>query len=200
MFMICRPDPQQRPPSTDARGAPDPRAPSCSMAVMAKTAAQRRAARKRKEQDRDRWRAERPGATRQADPPRTEQFWASQNRELRVRRLIAEAGQARHEDAAVGLAVELARLDPDVDSEGHVTQLLMNLLSLLWEHGWQPADVAHVARRTGRPRLARLVAPPSPARRRSPAPGTALPRSGSRSSMGSRPRPIRPLSWCRRGR
>jgi Protein of unknown function (DUF2786) len=128
------------------------------MAVMAKTAAQRRAARKRKEQDRDRRRAERPGATRQADPLRTEQFWAGQNPELRVRRLIAEAGQARYEDDAVGLAAELARLDPDVDSKGHLTQLLMNLLSLLWEHGWQPADVAHVARRTGRPRLARLVA------------------------------------------
>lgn len=65
--------------------------------------------------------------------------------------------EAPDESGLSGVCAELAALDPGVDGHGHLTQLLMTLLVGLWEHGWQPADVAHVVRRQGRPRMTRLA-------------------------------------------
>ena len=48
--------------------------------------------------------------------------------------------------------------DPAVDSDGQAQQVLRSLLPLLWEGGWQPADVAHVVRRKVSQRASRLVA------------------------------------------
>jgi hypothetical protein len=47
--------------------------------------------------------------------------------------------------------------DPAVDSDGHAQEVLRGLLPVLWEGGWQPADVAHVVRRKVSSRAARLV-------------------------------------------
>ena len=52
-------------------------------------------------------------------------------------------------DAATAsqLAPGLARRYPDVDAGGLTTRALMDALDEVWERGWQPADVAHAARR-----------------------------------------------------
>jgi hypothetical protein len=49
--------------------------------------------------------------------------------------------------AAAQLAPGLARHHPDVDAGGLVTRTLLEALDEVWERGWQPADVAHAARR-----------------------------------------------------
>ncbi|CCG05635.1 DUF2786 domain-containing protein [Blastococcus saxobsidens] len=125
---------------------------------MAKTAAQRRAARKRKEQERA---GRRPAqAAQAADQPEllwTQHVSAAQNTERRVARLLAQGAEAPDEEGLTRVCADLAALDPEVDSHGHLTRLLMTLLDSLWEHGWQPADVAHVVRRQGRPRMTRLA-------------------------------------------
>ncbi len=48
--------------------------------------------------------------------------------------------------------------DAAVDSDGHAQEVLRGLLPLLWEGGWQPADVTHAVRRKVSARAARLVA------------------------------------------
>jgi len=71
-------------------------------------------------------------------------------------RLAAEPGvQAAELDPVVS---RLVRRDTGVDSDGHAQQVLTAALPQLWEGGWQPADVVHVARRRVSQRAARLVA------------------------------------------
>src|SRR5690349_14170964 len=55
--------------------------------------------------------------------------------------LLTDAG------VAAELAVTLADRDPGVDSGGVATRALRDALDEAWERGWQPADVAHAARR-----------------------------------------------------
>jgi hypothetical protein len=54
-------------------------------------------------------------------------------------------------------ARQLAAADPTVDGSGTATGALLEALTLTWERGWQPADVAHVVRRDASPRGARLA-------------------------------------------
>jgi hypothetical protein len=55
--------------------------------------------------------------------------------------LLTDAGVASE------LAVTLAARDPAVDGGGVATRALLDALDETWERGWQPADVAHAARR-----------------------------------------------------
>jgi Protein of unknown function (DUF2786) len=55
--------------------------------------------------------------------------------------LLTDAG------VAAELAVTLAARDPDVDAGGTAGRALLDALDETWERGWQPADVAHAARR-----------------------------------------------------
>ncbi|RBY76518.1 hypothetical protein DQ239_13275 [Blastococcus sp. TF02-09] len=55
---------------------------------------------------------------------------------------LADAGIAT--ETAAALAAQGVVLDAD----GLVTRTLLDALDATWERGWQPADVAHVARRT----------------------------------------------------
>jgi len=71
-------------------------------------------------------------------------------------RLAATPGvQAAELDPVVS---RLVRRDAGVDSDGHAQQVLTGALPPLWEGGWQPVDVVHVARRRVSQRAARLVA------------------------------------------
>lgn len=71
-------------------------------------------------------------------------------------RLAAEPGvQAAELDPVVA---RLARRDPGVDTGGQAQQALTTALPHLWEGGWQPVDVVHVARRRVSQRAARLAA------------------------------------------
>lgn len=112
---------------------------------VARTAAERRAARKRKEQQR----------TRRA--PRDPGLAAAPTEELRLRNAVAEALEARDEHELERLVDEVAGVDPHFVYQEYVTALLMALLTGLWEHGWQPADIAHVIKREGRARMYRLA-------------------------------------------
>jgi hypothetical protein len=56
--------------------------------------------------------------------------------------LLTDAGFASE------LAVTLAARDPSLDDGGVTTRALLDALDETWERGWQPADVAHAARRT----------------------------------------------------
>ncbi|MCW2683637.1 MAG: hypothetical protein JWP33_1550 [Blastococcus sp.] len=47
------------------------------------------------------------------------------------------------------LAATLAARSPDIDPGGLATRTLLDALDEVWERGWQPADVAHAARRAG---------------------------------------------------
>lgn len=114
---------------------------------MARTAAERRAARKRKGQNRNRRPAE--------GPPAGEKQSVHQRR---VRELVVTGAwhaDGEHRDRIIR---ELVALEPDVDPDGHVTELLTGLVAALWEHGWQPADLAHVVRRRWPQRVGRLMA------------------------------------------
>jgi hypothetical protein len=55
--------------------------------------------------------------------------------------LLTDAG------VAAELAGTLAARDPAVDAGGTTTRALLDALDETWERGWQPADVAHAARR-----------------------------------------------------
>lgn len=112
---------------------------------MSKTAAQRRAARKRKEQERSR---HRPQGSMWAGPP---------DSEVARRHLIHAAMLAHDEYAFEQAAVQLAVLDPGVDEDGLAASLLVSLVRGLWEGGWQPADIAHVIRRSTSQRVTRLA-------------------------------------------
>jgi hypothetical protein len=112
---------------------------------MAKTAAERRAARKRK----DERRSQRPAEPREAPP-----------QEQLLRQLVHAGARAMAGfgagDAAV-MAERLAVLDPVVDADGVVERIGIDLLANLWEHGWQPADAVHAVRRQGSARATRLA-------------------------------------------
>ncbi|WP_137160472.1 DUF2786 domain-containing protein [Blastococcus sp. CCUG 61487] len=49
--------------------------------------------------------------------------------------------------SAAQLASSLGHRYPDVDAGGLTTRTLVEALDEVWERGWQPADVAHAARR-----------------------------------------------------
>src|SRR4051812_28313410 len=63
---------------------------------------------------------------------------------------LLRRGSAMLTDAGVAseLAVTLAARDPAVDAGGAATRALLDALDETWERGWQPADVAHAARRS----------------------------------------------------
>jgi hypothetical protein len=113
---------------------------------MAKTAAERRTARRRKQQDRDRRRSG-AGHSGQERP----------DRETALRQLIATAMHSDDESQSERIAGELAAIEPAPDDDGLVTHLLASLLGGLWERGWQPADLAHVVRRSATQRVTRLA-------------------------------------------
>ena len=112
---------------------------------MAKTAAERRAARKRKDEKRSR---------RTAEPRAASQY------EQLLRQLVHDGARVMASlgpgDATV-MAEQLAALDPVVDADGIVERIGIDLLANLWGHGWQPADAVHVVRRQGSARTARLA-------------------------------------------
>jgi hypothetical protein len=78
-----------------------------------------------------------------------------------LRLLLAGARLAAEPGVQVGdldrVVVRLVARDAGVDSDGQAQQVLRNLLPLLWEGGWQPADVVHVVGRRVTRRAARLV-------------------------------------------
>jgi Protein of unknown function (DUF2786) len=112
---------------------------------MSKTAEQRRAARKRKARERERRGPEAVAASGRPD------------HEIARRRLIHAAVFAEDEWTFDEAAVRLAVLDPGVDGDALATGLLVSLVHGLWERGWQPADVAHVVRRSAGQRVTRLA-------------------------------------------
>lgn len=71
-------------------------------------------------------------------------------------RLATEPGvQAAELDPVV---TRLVRRDTGVDTGGQAQEALISALPRLWEGGWQPVDVVHVARRRVSQRAARLAA------------------------------------------
>src|SRR4051812_42993194 len=54
-------------------------------------------------------------------------------------------------EVARELAATLAAHDVAVDAGGVATRALLDALDETWERGWQPADVAHAARREATP-------------------------------------------------
>jgi len=58
------------------------------------------------------------------------------------------------------LIIAIGELDADHEgaASAHFSEQLVQLLSALWERGWQPLDVAHVARRQWTNRVGRLAA------------------------------------------
>lgn len=111
------------------------------------SSAERRAARKRKQQVRDRHRAQ-----QRADPS-AEQLIGGL---VGVGAALAWGPDA--DPARLGeVAERLALLDPALQAAGYADRLLTNLLGELWEDGWQPTDVDHVVRRWGTRRLGRLA-------------------------------------------
>ncbi|MDP9428349.1 MAG: DUF2786 domain-containing protein [Actinomycetota bacterium] len=113
---------------------------------MSRTAAERRAARKRKQQHRGRHRAESAG--QQSDAT------------LLVRHLLHAGAMGAAGLAEVSpeeVAVRLAELDPGVDGTGLASGLLAEQLAGMEEHGWQPADAVHVVRRKASARAVRLA-------------------------------------------
>ena len=111
---------------------------------MSRTAAQRRAARKRREQRRPA--PDRPGVHLQRD--RT-------LRQLLNDGALAVAGFGPGDPDL--FASRLALLDPAVDADGTVERIGLDLVANLWEHGWQPADAVHIVRRQGSARATRLA-------------------------------------------
>jgi hypothetical protein len=113
--------------------------------AVARTAAQRRAARKRKDA---RWRGTAAGTS--SAGPRTDA-------ERLVRQLIAEVVHSDDADHLERTAAALAQFDGALASADLLTGLLVGLLRELWERGFQPADVVHVVRRNASARVARLA-------------------------------------------
>ncbi|WP_324274986.1 DUF2786 domain-containing protein [Blastococcus brunescens] len=119
---------------------------------MGKTAAERRATRKRKHQDRN---LRRPGTGTHTGPGSGARADEQEFEYLR-RQFIHAAMFADDEYTFEQAAAQLALLDPGVDEDGLAASLLVGLVHGLWERGWQPADVAHVVRRSATQRVARL--------------------------------------------
>lgn len=112
---------------------------------MTRTAAERRAARKRKQQDRT---GPRPAGVRSGAPPRA----------AHVQHLLLHEVPWPVEDAELDrLAGRLTTLDPGFDADAEGSRLLVWLLRDLWEHGWQPADLVHVVGRDTPRRVVRLA-------------------------------------------
>jgi hypothetical protein len=111
---------------------------------MSRTAAERRAARKRKEQ-------RRPGP----DGPGIDIERDRTLRQLLHDGALAVAGFGPGN--ADRFASRLAVLDPAVDADGTVQRIGVDLVANLWEHGWQPADAVHIVRRQGSARATRLA-------------------------------------------
>lgn len=65
--------------------------------------------------------------------------------------VLTDAGVAQD------LAATLAEQHPDVDARGIATRELLRALDEVWERGWQPADVAHAARKEASPGSVPLV-------------------------------------------
>jgi hypothetical protein len=65
--------------------------------------------------------------------------------------MLTDAGVAQE------LASALAEHLPDIDAGGRVTRTLLEALETVWERGWQPADVAHAARKQATAGSAALV-------------------------------------------
>lgn len=113
---------------------------------MARTAAQRRAARKRKDQDRTRRRHTDQTASGSRPPLG-----------LLVDQLVSEAVRAPDDGTVERCAAGLAALDPDGVSDTRITGMLVDGVRTLWENGWQPADLGHVVGRQGTARQNRLA-------------------------------------------
>jgi hypothetical protein len=77
-------------------------------------------------------------------------------RELAIRRAFLSAARTGGADLDE-FAARLTLADPEVDADGLATRLLADQIALQYERGWQPADLAHVVRRDGSPRIARLA-------------------------------------------
>jgi hypothetical protein len=120
------------------------------MTAMAKSAAERRNARKRKQQ-----RAQ----TRRLGVPTSDSGAPARagDRDAAVQQLIATGMYVDDELGFEQIVAELTLLVPAVDEDGLVTRLLGTLLGALWERGWQPADVVHVVRRSTTQRVVRLA-------------------------------------------
>jgi hypothetical protein len=116
------------------------------MARVTRTSAERRMARKLKEQQRT-----------HRGPAGPDQPDTSSDRESLVRHLVIRAAATTDEWELDQVVAELGHLEPDVDARGHAALLLVGVLRQLWEAGWQPADVAHVTRRWGSARIGRLL-------------------------------------------
>lgn len=113
---------------------------------MARTAAERRAARKRKDHRRAK--------------PRT---WTDgMGDDERLIRQLVHDGSLAAAALAPGdpdvFAAQLALLDPLVDRGGVVEGIGIDLVANLWTYGWQPADAVHIVRRHGSARAVRLAA------------------------------------------
>jgi hypothetical protein len=112
---------------------------------MARTAGERRAARKRKEH-------------RRPAPPIDS--GGDARRERVLRQLLHDGALAV---AGLGpgdpdrFAAQMAAVDPAPDADGVVERIGLDLLANLWEHGWQPADAVHIVRRQGAARPTRLA-------------------------------------------
>jgi hypothetical protein len=111
------------------------------------SSAERRAARKRKQQVRDRRRS-----TQRPDPSADELIGG-----LVAAGAALAWGPEADPDRVSEIAERLVLLDPALTGLRYADTLLTNLLGELWEDGWQPADVDHVVRRWSTPRLGRLA-------------------------------------------
>ncbi len=114
---------------------------------METTSRQRHSARQHRSQSR-----RRPGVV----PPRTPEL---------IEACVAEGGTRAYGAAADARALEqlvtvLVELDATNNgaASAHCSEQLVQLLSTLWEGGWQPLDVVHVARRQWNNRVGRLAA------------------------------------------
>jgi hypothetical protein len=112
---------------------------------MSKSASERRAARKRKEQ-RPRVDAK-PGASSGG---------IDRLRALVHDGALAVAGFGPGEPDR--FAARLADIDPAVDATGVIERIGLDLVANLWRHGYQPADAVHVVRRQGSAGASRLAA------------------------------------------
>ncbi|TFV62736.1 DUF2786 domain-containing protein [Geodermatophilus sp. DF01-2] len=110
---------------------------------MAKTAAERRTARKRKQQHRSQRRSGDAAAR-------------SDTRAL-IGQLVTAGAWPADDRQLDRIVAELASLAPDAEAAGQVTDLLLSVLGRMWELGWQPVDAVHVVRREGPARVTRLA-------------------------------------------
>jgi hypothetical protein len=122
------------------------------------SARQRRAGRRRRTRDHAQ-RTTRPAGGRPARDPDEEDPIAADPLLLLLAAGSRIAGQPGVQISELdSLAVRLSSLDPGFDTDGHAAAALTGLLPVLWEAGWQPADLVHAVRRRTSLRGARLIA------------------------------------------